>query len=440
MGWTRRYEALGAAVAIAGLLALAGCGGRNAPVTDEFMTDTQVDGPLDVFNPLTDDKYTWQLESMVAKAPPHAVVHRLLVAVYPRVFFTPVAIQAIRYDRAADETGTPLQIVPITSERCPQGNPSCMKKISFDVAIADEALRRHVLTGYRVRVEARTREAGILSLSPKEIQEQLSAVDRLVAGTADAAPPAAADGPRLGIGVIAASATPFDDLPQGVIVVATADRSPAAAAGILPGDVLLAVDGEPVRVSADVGRLVSGAGTGGVTLALKRGDSPYSVKLNDRLEAVEAAAIGPPAAAQTDIVAHSVDGSTNAERKIVALAHEGGTYVVPVTINGAITLNFVVDSGASDVSIPADVASTLMRAGTIAKGDFLGSESYVLADGSKMPSQKFRVRSLRVGDLELRDVTASIAPARGELLLGQSFLGRLKSWSIDNASHALIIN
>jgi uncharacterized protein (DUF2147 family) len=45
----------------------------------------------------------------------------------------------------------------------------------------------------------------------------------------------------------------------------------------------------------------------------------------------------------------------------------GGTFVVPVEINGAITLNFTVDSGASDVVVPADVFSTLTRTGTITK-------------------------------------------------------------------------
>ena len=38
---------------------------------------------------------------------------------------------------------------------------------------------------------------------------------------------------------------------------------------------------------------------------------------------------------------------------------EGGTFIVPVTINDKITLNFNIDSGASDVSVPADVVSTL---------------------------------------------------------------------------------
>jgi hypothetical protein len=33
--------------------------------------------------------------------------------------------------------------------------------------------------------------------------------------------------------------------------------------------------------------------------------------------------------------------------------------------NDAITLDFTIDSGAADVSIPADVVMTLMRTGTI---------------------------------------------------------------------------
>jgi predicted aspartyl protease len=45
------------------------------------------------------------------------------------------------------------------------------------------------------------------------------------------------------------------------------------------------------------------------------------------------------------------------------LRKEGGTFVVPVLINGAITLDFTVDSGAADVSVPADVFSTLQRTG-----------------------------------------------------------------------------
>ena len=104
-----------------------------------------------------------------------------------------------------------------------------------------------------------------------------------------------------------------------------------------------------------------------------------------------------------------------------------------------ITLDFMVDSGASDVSIPSDVVTTLMRAGTIKEADFIGEKTYVLADGSKVKEKTFRIRSLKVGDRVLENVTGSVASTSGSLLLGQSFLGRFKSWSIDNNRHVLVL-
>jgi hypothetical protein len=70
------------------------------------------------------------------------------------------------------------------------------------------------------------------------------------------------------------------------------------------------------------------------------------------------------------------------DQAIVPMVGDGGTFAVPVTINNQLTLKFVVDSGASDVSIPTDVVSTLVRTGTITQADFLGSRTYKLADGS----------------------------------------------------------
>ena len=128
------------------------------------------------------------------------------------------------------------------------------------------------------------------------------------------------------------------------------------------------------------------------------------------------------------------------DQAVVLMVSDGGTFAVPVTINNQLTLKFVVDSGASDVSIPTDVVSTLVRTGTITDADFLGSRTYKLADGSTVPSQRFQIRSLRVGNRTLENVTASIAPIAGQLLLGQSFLRRFRSWSIDNGQSALILN
>jgi uncharacterized protein len=123
----------------------------------------------------------------------------------------------------------------------------------------------------------------------------------------------------------------------------------------------------------------------------------------------------------------------------IPMKEEGGTYVIPVLINNAITLDFIVDSGASDVSIPADVVTTLMRTGTLKQSDFLDQKTYKLADGSTIPSQRFRIRSLKIGSKVIENVSGSVTSVRGSLLLGQSFLGRFKSWSIDNSRHSLVL-
>jgi clan AA aspartic protease (TIGR02281 family) len=118
---------------------------------------------------------------------------------------------------------------------------------------------------------------------------------------------------------------------------------------------------------------------------------------------------------------------------------DSGVYRVPVLINNAITLDFIVDSGASDVSIPSDVVSTLIRAGTIKSTDFTGTQKYELADGSVVQSRIFRINSLKIGDIVVENVAASVADVAGDLLLGQSFLSHFKSWSVDNSTHSLII-
>jgi clan AA aspartic protease (TIGR02281 family) len=123
----------------------------------------------------------------------------------------------------------------------------------------------------------------------------------------------------------------------------------------------------------------------------------------------------------------------------IPLIHAHGTLQVPVVVNGRISLNFTIDSGATDVSIPASVFSALTRNGTVSPQDYLDKRMYKLADGSGEISRRFRIRSLRVGNLEVRDVIASVGDSGGLLLLGQSFLSRLKSWSIDNERQVLLI-
>jgi clan AA aspartic protease (TIGR02281 family) len=123
----------------------------------------------------------------------------------------------------------------------------------------------------------------------------------------------------------------------------------------------------------------------------------------------------------------------------VPLKRAGGTFLVPVQINGAVMLDFTVDSGAADVIVPADVFSTLARTGTIRESDIVGETTYVLADGSKSQSVMFTIRSLKVGNTIVENVRGGVTPSRGSLLLGQSFLERFKTWAFDNSKQVLLL-
>lgn len=149
--------------------------------------------------------------------------------------------------------------------------------------------------------------------------------------------------------------------------------------------------------------------------------------------AASLASIGHPLAP----TASSASPPTPKSASSVALIDENGTFSVPVMINEAITLNFVLDSGASDVEIPADVVLTLARAGTISPDDLGQSVDVYLADGSKSTMKTITIRSLKVGNAELHNIEADISSANGTLLLGQSFLRQFKSWSVDNTAKTL---
>jgi clan AA aspartic protease (TIGR02281 family) len=125
---------------------------------------------------------------------------------------------------------------------------------------------------------------------------------------------------------------------------------------------------------------------------------------------------------------------------MVPMEPHNGAFVIPVVLNNVLTKKFIVDSGAADVSIPADVFSDLKNSGTLTGADLLGSKKYMMADGSIIPSEIYRVASLKIGGLLVENVTVRIAAEKSDLLLGQSFLKRLKSWSMDNAHQVMIFN
>jgi len=58
-----------------------------------------------------------------------------------------------------------------------------------------------------------------------------------------------------------------------------------------------------------------------------------------------------------------------------------GVYEIPVEINGS-KMNFIFDTGATDITISATEARFLYKQGTLTREDILGTQMYQIADGS----------------------------------------------------------
>ena len=114
------------------------------------------------------------------------------------------------------------------------------------------------------------------------------------------------------------------------------------------------------------------------------------------------------------------------------MVKNGGVYEIPVFINSSLKLNFIFDSGASDVSVSPDVALTLIRTGTVTDKDFIGTATYKFADGSIAKSKIFILKELQIGNKTITNVRASISNSlEAPLLLGQSVLNKFGKVTID---------
>jgi len=118
---------------------------------------------------------------------------------------------------------------------------------------------------------------------------------------------------------------------------------------------------------------------------------------------------------------HAVQGlvTQDGAREVVLAANRAGHYMARGQINGA-AVNFMLDTGASDISIPAAIADQL----NLKRGRAV---NYRTANGI-ITGYATTLESVAIGTVERHNVRASINPYMDgdEILLGMSFLGDLE--------------
>lgn len=116
---------------------------------------------------------------------------------------------------------------------------------------------------------------------------------------------------------------------------------------------------------------------------------------------------------------------------VIKMNKEGGVYYIPIRVNG-VELEFIFDTGAGIISISELEALLLLKQGKLLEEDILETNRFIDATGSISEGTVINLRSVIIGDKELRNVKASVVHnLQAPLLLGQTALERFGKISID---------
>jgi aspartyl protease family protein len=116
---------------------------------------------------------------------------------------------------------------------------------------------------------------------------------------------------------------------------------------------------------------------------------------------------------------------------IIKMRERQGVYTVPVEVNG-VAMEFIFDTGASDIVLSAAEAMFLYRNGKLSKEDIGGTRQYMIADGTIAEGTLINLRTVKIGNKVLENVEASVVKnLEAPLLIGQSALNRFGKITID---------
>ena len=118
-------------------------------------------------------------------------------------------------------------------------------------------------------------------------------------------------------------------------------------------------------------------------------------------------------------------------KSVIKMQKEGGVYHIPCKINGT-EMEFIFDTGASDITMSLTEALFLYKQGKMSEDDFLGTQQYQIADGSISEGTVVNLKTVTIGNRTLENIQASIVHnLDAPLLLGQSALAKFGNISID---------
>jgi aspartyl protease family protein len=135
---------------------------------------------------------------------------------------------------------------------------------------------------------------------------------------------------------------------------------------------------------------------------------------------------------QNSHIRHSISPTFDSSGKTsIKMTMKSGVYYIPCKINGS-EMEFIFDTGASDITMSMTEALFLYKQGTLTDEDFVGTQQYQIANGNVEEGTVIKLKTVEIGNRKLYNVQASIVHnLQAPLLLGQSALNKFGKISID---------
>jgi len=117
---------------------------------------------------------------------------------------------------------------------------------------------------------------------------------------------------------------------------------------------------------------------------------------------------------------------------------KSGVYEIPCVVND-LPLKFIFDTGATNITISSLDAAFMLKNNYLNEYDFRERRNYLTASGDIVEGTKVRLRKIKIGDLELNNIEATVVQKQNApLLFGQSALGKFVKITIDNRNNEII--
>ncbi|MEL7144814.1 MAG: retropepsin-like aspartic protease [Bacteroidota bacterium] len=136
-----------------------------------------------------------------------------------------------------------------------------------------------------------------------------------------------------------------------------------------------------------------------------------------------------------------VSGTLPAQEYYLPLSKDrsSGLYELKASLND-VSGHFIFDTGASGIVINGSFYDRLVRNGQLTRTDYRGDVQSVIADGSVVTGSLYNIRTLRAGNLTLRNVSVTVMPqANAGMLIGQTFLAKFGKVTLDFDNSRLIL-